>query len=182
MSSMEKTKQLLLEFKDNRDYKSFSLRATENSETIPELIALCYTVKYPFPQYSSWLLSHVAENHREQLLPFQSDLIDVFLKCSDHSAQRNLGNTLLKLPETDYRSGEMLERLFDFLLDVEAKVALKAYAMYLLIPLVKPYPELIRELKLVLNSRIDMESRAYAGAVKKVEKALNKFSLHQSTN
>lgn len=174
MNLMEETKQLLLEFKDNRDYKSFSLRTIQNSETIPELIALCYTVKYPFPQYSSWLLSHVAENHREKLLPFQQDLINVFLKCSDHSTQRNLANTLLKFPETDYKSGEMMDYLFRFLQDSNTKVALKAYAMYLLVPLVKPYPELKRELLLVIQSRISAESQAYKGAVKKVERLMDK--------
>ncbi len=172
MKSMEKTKEMLLEFKGNRDYKLFSFQAIQNPQTIPDLIELCYTISYPFPQYSSWLLSHVAENHLKQLLPFHADLIDVFLTCTDHSAQRNLGNVLLKLPETDYKSGEMLERLFAFLQDADAKVALKAYAMYLLVPLVKPYPELVRELKLVLNSRIELESKAYAGAVRKVENVL----------
>jgi hypothetical protein len=68
----------------------------------------------------------------------------------------------------------MIDCLFQFLQDSNPKVALKAYAMYLLVPLVKPYPELRRELKLLLNSRIDLESRAYLGAVKKVENMLDK--------
>ena len=173
MTSMEKTKQMLLDFKGNRDYKMFSKLAIQNEEHLGNLLELCLTIKYPFTQYSSWLLSHVAENHREFLLPFHQDLILVFLKCTDHSTQRNLGNTLLKLPETNYKSDEMLERLFNFLQNSDTKVALKAYAMYLLIPLVKPYPELIRELKLVINSRVELESKAYLGAVKKVEKMLD---------
>jgi hypothetical protein len=171
---MENTKDLLLDFKSNRDYKAFSKIAIESSENLENMLVLCVTIPYPFPQYSSWLLSHVAENHLDKLLPFHNKLIDVFLNCADPSAQRNLANTLLKFPETAYKSGEMMDCLFQFLQDSNTKVALKAYAMYLLVPLVKPYPELRRELKLLLNSRIDLESRAYLGAVKKVENMLDK--------
>ena len=171
---MEKTKEMLLDFKGNRDYKAFSAIAIQRMENIDNMLELCLTVKYPFPQYSSWLLSHVGENHLEKLLPFHHKLIDVFLDCTESSTQRNLANLLLKLPETNYRDGERMEYLFQFLQNSETKVALKSYSMYLLVPLVKPHPELIRELRLVLNARVEMESRAYLGAVKKVEKMLAK--------
>lgn len=171
---MEKTKEMLLDFKGNRDYKLFSKLAVQSDDNLENMLELCLTIKYPFPQYSSWLFSHVAENHNSQLLPFQTKLIDIFLNCTEPSTQRNLANTLLKLPGTDYKSGEMMDYLFKFLQNPESKVALKAYAMYLLVPLVKPYPELKRELSLILQARIAFESQAYIGAVKKVERLLDK--------
>ena len=172
MNSMEKTKEMLLEFKSNRDYKAFSAIAIQDLDNVDNMLELCLTVQYPFPQYSSWLLSHVAENHLEQLLPLHYQLIDVFLNCTEPSTQRNLANAILKFPETNYQEGQLMDYLFKFLQDPDTKVALKAYSMYLLIPLVKPYPELRRELKLVLNARIEMESRAFSGAVRKVERML----------
>ena len=171
---METTKGLLLDFKGNRDYKMFSAMAVQNESNIDNMLELCLTVKYPFPQYSSWLMSHVAEHHVKILIPFQDKLVDAFLKCTDHSTKRNLANALLKLPETNYKDGERMDCLFKILQNSDAKVALKAYAMYLLVPLVKPYPELQRELKLVLHSRLELESSAFRGAVKKVEKMLGK--------
>ena len=174
MTPLENTKAMLLDFKGNRNYIAFSKMAIQNKEHLKNMLELCLTVKYPFPQYSSWLLSHVGENHLNELLPYHHQIIDVFLNCTEFSTQRNLANTILKLPETNYRDGEMLEYLFQFLLNSETKVALKAYAMYLLIPLVKPYPELIRELKLVLDARLEFESKAFSGAVKKVVRMLDK--------
>lgn len=142
---------------------------------IEDLLRFCLTLKYPYPQYSSWLLSHVAENHLELVLQFHSKIIDTFLGCQDPSAQRNLCNVLIKLPKIDYREGELLDTYFSFLTNSESKVALKVYSMYQIVPFLKDYPELKTELKSIIEAGMQKETPAFAAAGRKVLKQIQKF-------
>jgi len=166
-------RELIEAFQKNRDYKHFAQTAVD-LEMIPRLLELCLTEGYPYPQYSSWLLAHIAENHKNNLATYFPQIIDVFLAAKDHSVQRNIANVLLKFPVTDYREGELLDQLFRFLQDSESKVALKAYCMYLIVPFLKNYPELKGELKAIIEEGMQKESPAYAGAAKKTLRAISK--------
>lgn len=147
--------------------------AVETDHTIADLLVLCGEIKYPFPQYSSWLLSHIADNHKDKLLPYYSQIIDAFLDCPDPSAQRNLGNVLIKFQRTTHREGELLDKLFYFLTDPETKVAMKVYAMYLITDFLKDYPELKGEFQSIIEAGMQYESAAYQSAARKTLKILS---------
>lgn len=174
-SQMEETRELITAFRNNRDYKHFARRAAETNGTIDNLIQLCYTVDYPFPQYSSWLLAHVADNHFDVLKAYHHQLIDAFLDCTEPSTQRNLGNVLQRFPKTGHREGELLDKLFFFLADPGTKVAVKVYAMNLIFTFLKDYPELKTELKSMVEDGMNKESAAYLSAGKKILKNLAKL-------
>lgn len=166
---------LISDFRSNRDYKHFSRLAAETDGMIDTLIRFCYRNDYPFPQYSSWLLAHVADNHYDRLVPFQNSLIDAFLDGSDPSTQRNLGNVLQRFPKTVHREGELLDRLFAILLDAETKVALKVYAMNLAFAFLEDYPELKSELQVIVEDGMTRESAAYLSAGKKILKKISRL-------
>ncbi len=172
---MEETKDLINAFKSNRDYKKFAQLAAETKGAISGLIKLCYTMDYPFPQYSSWLLAHVADNYFETLKPYHPQLIDAFLDCKEPSTQRNLGNVLQRFARDNHREGELLDKLFQFLLDSETKVALKVYAMNLIFTFLKDYPELKCELQSIIEDGMTRETAAYQSAGKKILKNIAKL-------
>lgn len=169
---MKNTEELILAFRNDRDIPKFVTRSLEHERTIPELIEFTKHETYPFPQYSSWILIHLTEKHVEKVEPFHRRIIDTFLILKDPSAQRNIANCLLKLPFINYREGEVLDRLFDFLLDPNSKVALKVYAMYLLVDFIQIYPELEGELLAILEKNQELESPAYRSAMRTVIKRL----------
>ena len=172
---MEEAKNLILAFKDNRDYKKFAQIAAETPQMIDGLIELCYTVTYPFPQYSSWILAHVADNHFDILKNYHTRIIDAFLDCNEGSTQRNLGNVLQRFPKSEYRDGELLDKLFQFLQDSDTKVALKVYAMNLIFTFLKDFPELKGEFQTVIEAGLSKESAAYHSAARKILKNISKI-------
>ncbi len=171
---MQTIEEILLDFKSQRNYKYSANLIAQNKVFVQDLLSYCLTVKYPYPQYSSWLLSHVVENHIELVLQFHFKIIDTFLDCQEPSAQRNLSNVLTKLPKIEYREGELLDRYFSFLTNSESKVALKVYSMYQIVPFLKDYPELKTEFKSIIEAGMQKETPAFASAGRKVLKQIAK--------
>lgn len=172
---MQMIEEILLDFKSNRNYKYSANLIAQNKTFVEDLLRYCLTLKYPYPQYSSWLLSHVAENHIELILQFHSKIIDTFLDCQEPSTQRNLCNVLTKLPKIEYKEGELLDAYFSFLTNSESKVALKVYSMYQIVPFLKDYPELKSELKSLIEAGMQKETPAFAAAGRKVLKQIQKY-------
>jgi hypothetical protein len=169
---MQTIEEILLDFKSQRNYKYSANLIAQNKSFIEDLLRYCLTLKYPYPQYSSWLLSHVAENHLEVVLQYHFEIIDTFLACKEPSAQRNLCNVLTKLPKIDYREGELLDIYFSFLSNSETKVALKVYSMYQIVPFLKKYSELKTEFKSTIEAGMQKETPAFSSAGKKVLKQI----------
>lgn len=174
LSHEQAARELILAFRSDRNYLYFSTLAVQSDELFRAILHLCMEKNYPFPQYSSWLVSHVAKNHLEKLLPFQEEIIDFVLICEDHSAQRNLISALKQLPFTEYKSGELLDRMFYFLMDSDAKVALKVYALEMLIPFVKIYPEIKSEIDLIIQKESEYQTPAFRSGAKKIQKQMEK--------
>lgn len=172
---LENTESLILAFRNERDVTKFVTLSLLEEKTIPELIAFTTHKTYPYPQYSSWLLIHIAEKHPERFLPYHQQLIDQFLILKDPSAQRNLANCLTKLHSTTYREGELLDALFNQLIDSNSKVAVKVYAMYLIVDFIKKFPELKSEFVAIIEKNLVHESPAYHAAARKVMKQLAKI-------
>lgn len=175
MMHLENTESLILAFRNDRDVSKFVTLSLVDEKTIPELIAFTTHETYPFPQYSSWLLIHIAEKHPARILPYHTQLIDQFLILKDPSAQRNITNCLTKLPSTTYREGELLDLLFNQLTDSTSKVAVKVYGMYLIVDFIQKFPELKSEFIAILEINLVHESPAYHAAVRKVMKRLAKI-------
>jgi hypothetical protein len=172
---MQKAKQLILDFQRNRDYAYFSALGSENSNILKGIISLCYEKKFPFPEYSSWLISHITERFPEKIKEFHTQLIDAYLDNKNESMRRNLLNSLLRLPLHSHRSGEFLDQLFQVLVDFESKVAHKVYAMYFIVRFCEIYPELSCELKQILSREEQNYTPAYYAGKRKTLKALEKL-------
>ncbi len=171
---MQSIEEILLDFKSNRNYKYSSNLIAQDSSHIKDLLKYCLTLKYPFPQYSSWLLTHVTENYFDKVLPFHSIIIDTFLACKEPSTQRNLCNVLTRFPKIEYREGELLNAYLDFLQNSETKVALKVYSMYQIVPFLKTYPEIKSEFQGIIETEMQRETAAFISAGRKVLKQLAK--------
>lgn len=175
---MQATRELILRIRDNqesRDFKYYAGLVATQESLIPDLLVLCLDTKYPFPQYSSWLLAHVADKHTALLSRFQPQLIDIVFESTDHAVQRNITGALLNFPRIAYKEGEWLELLFQFLQDPQVKVALKSYSMKLILGFLDDYPELAGELKSIVENGMEEGSPAYRSGARKVLKHLEKF-------
>jgi hypothetical protein len=172
---MEKAKQLLLEFRQSRNYLEFTHRVSVSKGLIQDLINLSKSKEYPFPEYASWLLTHFSYYYPKQLAPFLKDLIDILFISQNHSVLRNTTSTLLQFDLIPYREGELLDLQFQFLISHETKVAHKAYCMQLICRFLKKFPDLKNEFVSILQERIPFESPAYSAAARKSLKEIEKL-------
>lgn len=139
--------ELILTHYKSRDFIQQHTYFIENPHFFPELIDVAHSdLNYPFPQYASWWLFHIARSNSKVLLPYQNQLIDGVLENENVSVLRNSMGVLLELPMTEYKEGFLLDRLFHFFQSDKYKVAIEVYALYLLIDFTKKYPEIKQEI------------------------------------
>lgn len=165
---MNETKELILSFQKNRDYSYFTKLAISRSNCIDELINLCYSNEFPFPNYSSWLLAQITDRYTEKTLPFHTKLIDCVLTSNNETVQRNILHALLVFPLSNYKDGEMLDFLFRQLNSTSTKVGIRVYSMYMISNFCKIYPELKNELLQSLSIENSHYTPAYHAAKRKV--------------
>lgn len=107
--------------------------------------------KYPYPEYSSWLLIHVLKKSPELLTSYQTNLIDCILISKNQSVLRNLINVTVSLPLIEFKESEFLDKLIEFIKDDSNKAALFVYSLYKLIQFTQKYPEIKPEILGILE-------------------------------
>jgi hypothetical protein len=105
---------------------------------------------HPYPEYGSWLITHIVKSQPEILEKFQGDFIDCILASKNQSVLRNLVNTTQLLPLIEYKESEYLDKLISFIKEDANKVALFVYSIYKLIQFTHKYPEIKNEIEGIL--------------------------------
>lgn len=116
--------------------------------------------RYPFPQYASHLLLHIARSHVDKLEHRYKSLLDTVLSTTNTSVQRNLLGALLCTPLRPYRDGELLDWLFSVLNNPESQPGLLNYTVKKLAQYVSVYPELDKEIVLALELREELSGKS----------------------
>ncbi|MEY3237202.1 MAG: hypothetical protein RI883_1303 [Bacteroidota bacterium] len=129
---------------------------------------------HPYPEYGSWLITHIAKTQPKVLEKFQADFIDCILISKNQSVLRNLVNTTQLLPLIEYKESEYLDKLISFIKDDSNNAALFVYSLYKLIQFTHKYPEIKNEIEGILllkpkevKPSIRLAIRRYMAAEKK---------------
>lgn len=135
-----------------RNFTSLASQFVENPQKLEALVKIALSdMNYPYPEYASWLLLHVAKLKATLLEPFQTAIIDRILTCENQSTLRNLVASSTHLTLFEYKEGEFLDRLIAFVKNNENKVALIVYSIYKLIDFTLKYPEIKHEIVEILK-------------------------------
>ncbi len=144
--------QLIDERQKTRNFTSLASQFVENPQKLEALINIALSdLNYPYPEYASWLLLHVAKANATLLEPFQTAIIDRILTCDNQSALRNLVSISTHLSLIEYKEGEFLDRLISIVKNNENKVALIVYSIYKLVDFTLKYPEIKHEIVEILK-------------------------------
>jgi len=140
-------KERILDVRTNSDKSSAVKHFVEHPTEFDQLIQCIVNLEeYPYKEYASWLLIHVATSKRIDLQSYYPKLVDVLFKTDNQTVLRNVARSLTEMKITDYRESEFIDLLIGFIQNYENKVALQVYSIYLLQQFVKRYPELKEEL------------------------------------
>jgi hypothetical protein len=164
----------LLIFHQSRDLKSLTKSLIDEPVKIEKLVNVISNLEeYPFKEMSSWILTHLAKSNPELVQPFYEKLVDILFKTDNQTVLRNCTNILYHLNPTDYKEGELIDQLIQFIQNNNNKVALQVYSIYFITHFVKKYPELFEEVRSIIELNSQNHSPAYNVAIRNFRKLIS---------
>jgi len=140
----------------------------DDKKRFAELMKLFFSGEYRVTQRAGWPMSYCIQNHPSLINPYYKKLL-VFLKRKDvHPAvERNIMRLLEDVDIPKRYQGEIMNSCFEYISDPQAAVAVKAFSLGVLKNLIKIYPEILPEIKLIIEERWDTETAAFRSRAKK---------------
>jgi hypothetical protein len=134
-----------------------------------ELFALCLQSEYRITQRAAWPMSHCAIDHPEFMKHNFDKLVENLKKPGIHnSIKRNSLRLLQAIDIPDKYDGDIMEICFRFVEVPEEAVAIKAFSLTILGKLAKKYPEIISEIKLLIEDQLPYQTTGFKGRAKKL--------------
>lgn len=136
-----------------------------------ELFYLFLHDEYRVVQRAAWPVSYCVEEHPGFIKKHFSRLIKNLEKKGIHDAVKRNSVRLLQyvsIPEKFH--GQVMDLCFRYISSPTEPVAIKAFSLTILQNLAKQYPEIINELRLIIEERWDYETAAFTTRARKLFK------------
>lgn len=149
--------------------------ARHDPETLASLMHHFFEGDYRAVQNAAWAVSYVAELSPHMLYPYLHKMVHYLQQSEADAVKRNILRVLqfVEIPETLW--GEVADRAFELLGRANEAVAIKAFAMTVLLKIVQEVPELKQELQVLVEDMLPFGSPAITSRGKRVLKALKKL-------
>ena len=145
-----------------------------NKQRFAELMELFFESEYRVTQRAAWPMSYCVKNHPQLIRPYLKKLLGNLEKKGLHDAViRNTVRLLQDVEIPKKHQGKLMNICFAFIQSNEIPVAVKAFSLTILQNLSKQYPDIISELKLIIEERWEHETAAFRSRGKKILKAIN---------
>lgn len=129
--------------------------------------------EYRDVQRAAWPLSYCVREHPELVQPWFKQLLDMLGKPHTHNAvQRNITRLLQDVTIPKRYQGQVMDACFRFIEQHDTPVAIKAFSLTVLENLSKDYPEILPEIKLLIEERWEHETAAFQSRARKILKKL----------
>lgn len=143
------------------------------------LMELFFSDQWLLNQRASWPIPYIVRSYPELIEPYKEKLI-LNLEQPSHNAV--VRNTIRMFEETDLPE-DLHAKFFDYgmklLRNVKEPVANKVFTMTVLFKIASPYPELLNELKLVIETQLNYEKPGFKSRGLKtlalIDKKLNDY-------
>jgi hypothetical protein len=130
-------------------------------EKIRNLIDILLNDEYRVVQRAAWIMSDVAKIHPDLMQEHVPKLVEKLKDTKAHIAvKRNIYRLLqyVELPEVIH--GNLMNDCFESLINPREALAVRAFAMGILARLVKTYPEIGNELRIIIEDALQHEAAA----------------------
>jgi len=140
-----------------------------------ELMDLFLNDEYRVSQRSAWVVSHCVEVHPQLVEPHLQKIIENLRKPGLHDAvKRNTVKVLRGIEVPEELEGLALNHCFDFLTSQKETVAVKVFAMTVLLNICQKEPDLLLELQIIIEDQMPYSSAGFRSRGKKVLKAIDR--------
>jgi hypothetical protein len=148
----------------------------DDQERFDELFGLFLNDEYRVVQRAGWPVSYCVEEHPGFIQKHFVKLLKNLNKKGIHDAVKRNSIRLLQyvsIPEKFH--GEVMNVCFKYISSPTEAVAIKAFSITVLQNLARQYPEIINEIKLVIEERWDYETIAFKTRAKKLLKEFSSY-------
>lgn len=143
--------------------------ACESEANFKELIQCFLSDDWRLTQRASWSLSMAAKQKPELLGPHIGTLVSQLQRTDVHDAVvRNTVRILEGIAIPEQYQGEVMDACFNFILDRKTAIAIKAFSLTILFNLSKIYPEIKKELRIIIEENMDFETAAFRARGRKI--------------
>lgn len=134
-----------------------------------ELVRLFFKGEYRLTQHAAWPMSYCIRNHPFLAKPFLKKFVDQLSDGHAHPAVRRNIVRLFQFVEIPKRlQGKLMDKCFQFISSPEEAIAVKAFSLRILENMSAIYPEILNELKSLIDSRWTYESPAFRSRGRKI--------------
>ena len=138
-----------------------------NQKRFDELFSFFMSNEFIVVQRSTWPVSYCLEVHPQFVEKHFDSLVLQLQNPEVHNAvKRNTIRALLHLDIPEKHKGTIMNCCFTFIEDVQEKAAVKAFSLTVLQNLSKEYPEILPEIKLIVQERWEVEGPAFRSRAK----------------
>ena len=128
---------------------------------------LFFEGEYRVTQRAAWPMSYCVKAHPHLIIPYFKKLIEKLGNPGEHDAVvRNTVRLLQEVEIPEKFHGQVMTLCFNFIQSNETAVAIKAFSLTILKNLSKKYPEIIPEIRTIIQERWDFETAAFKARAK----------------
>ena len=135
------------------------------------LMKLFVKGEYRLTQHAAWPMSYCIQNYPSLATPYFKKFMELLIDVNAHPAvRRNIVRLFQFVGIPEKLHGKLMSYCFQFINSNEEAIAVKAFSLRVLENLSKTYPEILPELKAVIESRWEMETPAFRSRAAKILK------------
>jgi len=145
-----------------------------NPNSLDELYNLIFTGKGKTKWRAAWVFEHVFLAQPDMINPYIPELIKRFPDIKDDGVRRHFAKILSLSDINAMADGNLIDTCFSQLMSETIPVAVKTQCMQILFNITREYPDLKRELIMVLEEQMPNNSAGFKSRANKLIKALSK--------
>jgi hypothetical protein len=145
----------------------------KDRDRFARLMRLFFKGEYRMTQRAAWPLSNIVRLHPGLITPYFKPLLDNLDKKDLHVAV--VRNTIRLLQDVEIPAkyhGRVMNRCFEYVGSPETPIAVKAFSLTVLQGLSKKYPDILPELKLMIEEQWDTAAPAFRVRAKRILKVI----------
>ena len=147
----------------------------QDPKKFQQLFSLLLSDEWLIVQRTAIPICEIASRHPQLMHDHFSELINKMKKPGVHDAvKRNAAKLLSLVPIPEEHEGEIMDWCFKTIEDPEEPVAVKAFSLSILGNLSEKYPDIIPEIKLLIEEQLPGARPGFKARAKMVLKQMNK--------
>ena len=149
--------------------------AGDDPEVFEFLVRLITHGEDPFPRNATWALDSIDMQFPDLIIPYLKTLIQSANKFQQTGTLRNILKILSRKNIPAAFHGKLIHHCFEWLYDKKIPVAVKVYAMQIIMNLSEEYPELKQELGEALEDMYLSSSPGFKARANKILRSLKRI-------